>query len=226
MVNDGIATALTARAALYHAFHILFANEPSDATLGILLGSEFGALAGAYLGEDAPALREAAKEARAVADEGASGIEALQGAYNRLFVGPGKPQAGPWESLYANKEATLFTRETLEVRKCYVRHGFIPQSYPHVADDHVALELDFMAQLARKACADHADGDVEGARFALDAAREFLDAHLGVWLPRFAAALHAAPSGRLYRQVADLLTEFARCDREALGDLLAAMPAS
>ncbi len=143
-----IELALVARPALYGALYGVFANEPSDALLASLEGDELRTLVDALMGEQgAEPLAALAEAAARVRETGDSGVDKLEGAYNRLFVGPAKPEAGPWESLHRGKEGTLFCQTTLDVRRCYVEQGLIPQSYPHVADDHVALEIDFVRRL-------------------------------------------------------------------------------
>ena len=136
-----IELALVARPALYGALYGVFANEPSAELLASLEGTELQTLVDALMGERGAkplaALAEAAARAQGA---GEASVDRLEGAYNRLFVGPAKPEAGPWESLHRGKEGTLFCQTTLDVRRCYVEQGLIPQSYPHVADDHVALE--------------------------------------------------------------------------------------
>ena len=78
-------------------------------------------------------------------------LGAARSLYTRLFVGPATPQAMPWESTYRSRSRALFRQETLEVRNAYRAQGFLPQAYPKVADDHLALELGFLAALAGRA---------------------------------------------------------------------------
>lgn len=61
-----------------------------------------------------------------------------------MFIGPRELPAPPWESSYLNEDKLLFQEETLQVRMSYLKYNFIPKNYPHEADDHIALELDFM----------------------------------------------------------------------------------
>ena len=171
------------RQALYGALYGVFANEPSAELLASLEGTELQTLVDALMGERGAkplaALAEAAARAQGA---GEASVDRLEGAYNRLFVGPAKPEAGPWESLHRGKEGTLFCQTTLDVRRCYVEQGLIPQSYPYVADDHVALEIDFVRRLGERARDAWAAGDRDAAAGALAASREFLSDHLGVWV--------------------------------------------
>jgi len=71
----------------------------------------------------------------------------LESDFNRLFVGPGKPLAPPWESYYLSRDHLLFQEETLAVREAYRRLGLEAVSLHSEPDDSLSLELSFMAEL-------------------------------------------------------------------------------
>ncbi|WP_051015687.1 molecular chaperone TorD family protein [Desulfitobacterium dichloroeliminans] len=39
----------------------------------------------------------------------------------------------------------------MNVRRAYLKYKFLPSNYPHEADDHIGLKLDFMAHLSQLA---------------------------------------------------------------------------
>lgn len=69
----------------------------------------------------------------------------------RLFIGAGKVLAPPWESVYFNDDRSLFSEETLQVRECYRKYGLQIEQLYHEPDDHIGLELSFLAHLAQLA---------------------------------------------------------------------------
>ena len=70
--------------------------------------------------------------------------------YTRLFVGPGKVLAPPWGSVYLNHDRLLFDENTLVVRQFYERFGMkIKEKYKE-PDDHIGIELEFLAHLAEQ----------------------------------------------------------------------------
>ncbi len=75
-------------------------------------------------------------------------FEALRDDYTRLFIGPGKVLAPPWESPYIQKERVIFQVETLKVREWYQRFGLESVKKYKEPDDHIGLELAFAAHLA------------------------------------------------------------------------------
>lgn len=220
--DETIRLALTGRAAVYKTLQAALANEPDALVLSLLAGVDLVDVLGAFGLDETEAL-DVKVRAEEVLAGGQDAMDALEGAYNRLFVGPTVLEAGPWESLYKTTENVLFCETTLEVRKAYVAQGFIPNNYPHVSDDHVALELDFMRLLAEQALEACEVGDDETAKAKLRAQADFLADHLNVWLPKFAKKATAAEHGAFYGPVTAVARDWARFDAELVGELLAAL---
>lgn len=103
--------------------------------------------------------------------------------YTRLFIGPGKVLAPPWESVYFNEERLVFQEQTLAVRTWYSRFGLAAVNLRKEPDDHIALELFFMAHLAKLGLAAIESQDSPGLDQALAAQRDFLVEHLYRWAP-------------------------------------------
>jgi TorA maturation chaperone TorD len=108
-------------------------------------------------------------------------FERLQADYTRLFIGPDKVIAAPWESVYLDEERLTFQEQTLDVRYWYRRFGLEADRIHREPDDHIGLELMFLARLATLGI--QALDQQGNARFdeLLDAQREFLKKHLGAW---------------------------------------------
>jgi len=105
--------------------------------------------------------------------------------YTRLLIGPGKVIAAPWESVYFSDERLLFTEQTLKVRGWYQRFQFeIPNLYKE-PDDHIGLELAFVAHLARQALVCLEQQERTAFENILTAQRRFLAAHLLAFAPQW-----------------------------------------
>ena len=113
----------------------------------------------------------------------------------------------------------LFQEITLQVRETYRSYGLLPEGYPHVADDSLALELAFMAKLAERAMEDFRDGDEIGLSRLLAASSEFLTKHLLRWIPKFLERMVKAKTRVLYPQMCVILHEFLKRDKECLDEL-------
>jgi TorA maturation chaperone TorD len=213
---------LAARAGVYRILQNLFGNEPSFEGLENLL-SEAAQITLGLFAVDEPVYAEALDALLRETREHVSqdrGIERLRACFTQLFVGPGAVEAAPWESIYRGNDNALFQSSTLEVRRAYLSAGFLPQSYPKVADDHIALELDFMACLAKRLVASYDCGDDVTLSGELAISHAFLSEHLLVWTPSFAAAAQRAKHSVLYAKAAHLLTTFLPLDAQALNEVI------
>lgn len=191
--------ALANRALLYRYAWRLFSAPPDEAVLSLAASVEPGEAAAVLAGGNARLVklqeRLSEEAARAIADE-AGALERLRSEYTKLFEGPGKLPAPPWESVYRTEGDLLFQECTLEVRQAYREAGFKAAAYPHEADDQVATELSFMVALIEEAVAALTAGDAVRAHAFLTAQKKFLSQHLNEWLPAFAERLNTqAPKG-------------------------------
>jgi len=140
--------------------------------------------------------------------------------YTRMFIGPYKLPAPPWESAYCTKERLLFQEQTLAVRQAYLKYGLQAPGYPAEPDDHIGLELDFMHQTTRMAL-DHTAGGKGAALLALLRDQlAFLQEHMLAWVPHFAADVVHSAETDFYRGMAHILNGFLEIDRELLQELV------
>jgi TorA maturation chaperone TorD len=213
---------LAGRAGVYRILQNLLGNEPSEETLQQLENTatyDVLSLFATDEGEYKQALDALLVEIAVCCTGKAEVLERLSNGFTALFVGPGKVEADPWESFYLSRDNTLFQSITLEVRKAYVAQGLLPQAYPNVADDHVALELDFMARLAERLEDAFEKNDSHAAIEYLSASESFIRAHLINWIPAFAEVLEKARHSYFYREVGNLLAAFLPLDLQVLGEI-------
>lgn len=156
------------------------------------------------------------------ADASAKGIsdeemEALNTDYTQLFTTTfGQCYAPPWESVYCNENQLLFQEQTARVREWYRRYGLESGQIYQEPDDHMGLELSFLAHLAAAALdARFAD---DGAKFEtlVDAQRQFLSEHTLVWAHHWCDRAISMGRTDFYRGIVLLL-------RGALCELAAAL---
>ncbi len=220
---DNVRILLAARAGVYRALQNALGNEPSIEMLEQLSSDDVKEV---FLLFDSGQenYKQTVENLFAVSAEyvhgGESAITALEGRFTRLFVGPGGTEGNPWESFYLNTDKTIRHGVTLEVRKNYVVQGLIPQAYPTVSDDHIAIELDFLAKLAGRAEEAWMDGDIATTYNNLKASEDFLCEHLAKWVDLFCAALGSAKHGAsFYLETAKVLEAFTIIDLEVLCDI-------
>ena len=133
-----------------------------------------------------------------------SQLRELEWDFNRLFVGPGEMLAPPWESVHQGKTKLIFQDSTLSVRQLYQEFGWQAPAIHREPDDHLALELAFLAQAAERAVsADEQAGGTDIDR-CLGAQRTILKEHLLRWAPVCLALVDTHAETDYYRGVARL----------------------
>lgn len=105
--------------------------------------------------------------------------------YNNLFVGPDRLLAPPWESVYLSRDHLLFEEETMAVRRFYNRFNLQAPNLNTEPDDHIGLEMAFMANLCTVGIMAIDNEDADALEKSLQAQREFLSNHLLCWGPQF-----------------------------------------
>jgi TorA maturation chaperone TorD len=217
--EDSVAIVLAGRVAVYRICQNLLGNEPTAEALSELSNAQtFEVLSLFSQGsEDYQAtLNTLVKLTTEELKNEDMFIDRLSESFTHLFVGPNKLEVDPWESVYRSTDYNLFQPSTLEVRKAYVAQNLIPSAYPAVPDDHLAIELDFMARLAEKLLVSFEAKEAEVAKGLIAASEAFLDKHLLTWVPAFTAAFKEAKHGFFYREVAEYLSSFLPIDQKLL----------
>jgi len=223
--REAIELVLSNRLFLYSLMHKLFGREPDAEMLNILTDEHTGEAFALLSEEEKDIMDRTASFLDEIREEkeNPAFLEEAKDEYTRLFIGPVSLVAPPWESVYGQKDAMLFQESTLEVRNTYRRFGLIPEGYPHVADDSLALELHFMALLAQRSLDAFYAGKKEDLAADLTGSEEFLDKHLLVWIPKFLERMKGARSNILYPQMCLVLDEFLRKDAGTVREILEAL---
>ena len=131
-------------------------------------------------------------------------FENMRADYTRLFIGPGKVLAPPWESVHSGDDRLIFQQRTLEVRAWYQRFGLEAERIHQEPDDHIGLELLFLSHLATLGI--QALNEQDNVRFEelLDAQREFIKKHLGAWALTWCGLVERNAQTDLYKGLAHL----------------------
>ncbi len=114
--------------------------------------------------------------------------------------------ASPHESVWLDEDHLMRQEPMFQVRACYARHGLTAGNWRTRPEDHLALELQFLAYLLVPERGD-----------TLTEAAQFLDEHVLRWLPAFAQRVAERCRTRFFAALAQLTTAYC----EELRDLLA-----
>lgn len=140
--------------------------------------------------------------------QGASGaLASLQTEFTRLFIGPGKAPAYPYESLYRSPQRLLMTEVTNEVRNFYLEHGLLMQKLYTVPEDHLGVELEFLYYLNLKMLE-----QPENIPVLRQVQLQFLQEHLLSWIDDFTQDVLANTEELFFTNLALLLRNFLHWD--------------
>jgi anaerobic sulfite reductase subunit A len=144
--------------------------------------------------------------------------------YAGLFLGVwGKP-AHPSESYYITDRQLVMQRPRDDVLNLYRAMGVERTGEFKEPEDHIALELQFMAHLCGMTNAALKNGNFKDARKYLDAQRNFLDSHLGKWVPKLAADILKSARHEYYRAIAKITKAYVDVDKELVVNLEENLP--
>jgi TorA maturation chaperone TorD len=127
----------------------------------------------------------------------------------------------PYETEYCRQTLTFYrTQQLADIAGFYRAFGLESSSEAPERQDHLSVELEFMAHLIHKELFAAASPDPalqEKASLCSEAQREFFRTHLAWWVPAFAALLRHEASGPLYSALASALASFLPSERARLG---------
>lgn len=125
--------------------------------------------------------------------------------YRALLVGPGDRFLPPYESVYRSREGLVFEEQTLQVRAAYRAFGLVAPALNREPDDHIGLELQFLAEVCLRSLDALDRGDDDALDATLAAHQAFLEDHLLVWAPAYLERVHDGAATEFFRGAA-LLT--------------------
>ena len=154
--------------------------------------------------------------------EGDGVIEELAREYAALFLGVGPKTVSLCESVYRSKFGLLYQSTLFDVQQSYREIGMAKSDQYREPDDHIAVELSYMARLCnmtREAVSAGRAGRAQALQY-LSLQRAFLEGHLLQWVPRFSQDLIAAASPGFYRAIAHLLKGYIGIDGRLIDSMI------
>ena len=124
--------------------------------------------------------------------------------YNRLFVGPERMKAPPYESVHRSEDRLIFEQDTFLVRAAYAEHGLTAPRLNQEPDDHIGLETAFVGELCVRGLDALDSGDDAELQRLLTSIATFLDEHLAVWGPQCLTLVTGEATTCFYRGVGSL----------------------
>ncbi len=123
-------------------------------------------------------------------------------------------QASPMESVWLDEDGLAMQEPMFQVRAWYHRFGMAAENWRMRTDDHLVLQLQFLARLAERL-----PQQADQAEWLAGMAR-FLDEHLLRWIGRFGERVAQRCSTPFYAGVAMLTATWLEQFRDLLAELL------
>ncbi|WP_158438204.1 TorD/DmsD family molecular chaperone [Natranaerobius thermophilus] len=135
------------------------------------------------------------------------GLQELLVEYSKLFVGPSKLLAPPYESYYRDR-GRVMGESTMNVKKFYQQAGMEVLQEIKEPQDHIAIEMNFLAQLYRIQTQLLNSGDNDKADQILTLAKDFYLKHPATWIDQFTYLVKSETKHSFYYCVAEILELF------------------
>lgn len=140
--------------------------------------------------------------------------------YATLFLGVGSTTISLCESVYRNQGGLLCQEPYFEVKKQYQQVGLEKGADFHEPDDHLSVELAYMAHLCRFIIDSAQQKDGLQLNYYLNLQEIFLNNNLNQWIPSFSEHLLNASESAFYSAVTWLLNRYLRVDVSLIEGML------
>jgi len=171
---------------------------------------------------DAPELAEGYRMLTAwLRDPGSDPLTDLAVDYARVFLGAGVFEgvvASPYESVYTSKERLIMQEARDQVLAVYNAGGLCLDESAEIPEDHIALELEFLAHLCRETL--NVGDNRARVSALLREQKEFIERHILNWIPAFCADIEKCASTDFYRALGKITRGFMNMELEILEDFL------
>jgi TorA maturation chaperone TorD len=144
----------------------------------------------------------------------------LAAEYAHLFLNAGAvAHVFPYESVYTSTDRLLMQEARDQVLEAYGSEGLKKVSDFKEPEDHIALELEFMAHLCRSTAGALETGEHVKALTYIAKQKVFLETHLLNWIPRFCDDLEQIAWSDFYRAVAQMTKQFLAVEPESMNEI-------
>jgi len=144
----------------------------------------------------------------------------LAAEYAGLFLGVRQMPPHPSESVYSSTEHLIMQKSRDEVLKIYRSMGLDKVREYTEPEDHIAIELLFMAYLCGKTSEALKGGSLEEAKKHVEVQRDFLNDHLAKWVPELAADILKGARREFYKAVAKITKGHVEIDGQVVSEMI------
>jgi len=128
--------------------------------------------------------------------------------YAQTFIGTSIDSPFPYESVYTSPDRLLMQEARDKVLKIYHEEGFAIPFESNEPEDHISIELEFMAYLSQKIIESMEKDAKEAALGYLNRQKQFLEDHLYNWVPSFCQDIERKARTDFYKGIARITTAY------------------
>ncbi|MDR1422669.1 MAG: molecular chaperone TorD family protein [Coriobacteriales bacterium] len=139
--------------------------------------------------------------------------------YAKVFCGASstnKTAAYPFESVYTSEKGLLMQEARDDALGWYHRFGLGKSAEWHDCEDHLALELEFLAFLINESIEVLDVGNIPEVERFIQAQKDFMESHLINWVPLFAEKVIRFAKTDFYKGLASFAVAYLDQDYSAL----------
>lgn len=146
-------------------------------------------------------------------------IDNLEFEYNRLFVGPARLIAPPYESVYRTTEHLVMGETMFDVKRAYQEIDMEIRNTLREPEDHIAIELEYLAELQKRSLIALEEYSICELRRLINLEAAFLGDHLLNWVPEFCQKTKEGSRMDFFKALAEVLVLLIKKDYEILEGL-------
>lgn len=149
----------------------------------------------------------------------AENTDSLEFEYNRLFVGPARLIAPPYESVYRTAERLVMGETMFDVKRAYRDLDMEIRNTLREPEDHIAIELEYIAELQKRCLTTLEEHDIHELQRIVVLEITFLEDHLLRWVPEFCQRITEGSRMDFFKALAEVLVLLIKKDHEILEGL-------
>lgn len=151
----------------------------------------------AQVGKALAALEAYARDAQGFAQSGGDAVQRVSVEYTKLFIGPPRPAAAPWETMHRGEGATVgFGEPTFAMQRLLREAGLEVSNENNQYADHIGIELLYASVLCARAADAAKAKDGDSQRQIAEQLAAFVQERPLSWIDRLITAVtEAEPNG-------------------------------
>ena len=143
-----------------------------------------------------------------------SALDEARWEYNRLFIGPKKPLATPFESVYRSEKQIMMREFTFEVREFYSQVGLEVEKKDQFPDDFIGLEFQYLFYVSQLVVELIKSEKMEEAKELILVREEFLQKHPKQWFPKFCDDISSHSEKQIWKDLAEFILNILKIEEE------------